>query len=171
MRTANPAFGQWGRTPWTLSPSQDAGSLETWSICLGAQMTLATLSTVVSPRRALVDWDYGAHGLWLVLSPEELRAPPPTGGTWGPYVASAESEPRPWSDELSDDLLDDLKRWNDECGEMAVRGDETSLRDEFARARPLAERVQQQLGSEWEVLYTSGGAWHWVALPHGWKQA
>jgi hypothetical protein len=86
-------------------------------------------------------------------------------------VASAESEPRPWSDELSDDLLDDLKRWNDECGEMAVRGDETSLRDEFARARPLAERVQQQLGSEWEVLYTSGGAWHWVALPHGWKQA
>ena len=34
---------------------------------------------VTEPRRVLIGWDYGAHGIWRVLTKEEKEAPAPPG--------------------------------------------------------------------------------------------
>ena len=33
---------------------------------------------VAEPRTLLIDWDYGARGIWWVLGKEEMQAPAPT---------------------------------------------------------------------------------------------
>lgn len=87
----------------------------------------------------------------------ELSAPLPAGGTWGPAPAET-ARPRPWSDCLSSALLDPLQGWND-AGEVLLGRRESSqvtdpLIDAFyALAAELAERVQQELGSDYEVLH------------------
>ena len=35
---------------------------------------------MTEPRRVLIDWDYGAHGIWWVLTKEEKEAPPHEDG-------------------------------------------------------------------------------------------
>jgi hypothetical protein len=122
---------------------------------------------VTSPQRALIDWDFGAHGIWTVLSPEELAAPRPPG-RWTQYRPPRDRR-RPWSDLLSSALIDALDGWNAE-GEVLGRKRTPGLRLEAFRQRgaELAEHVQQELGSGYEVLYVvAGGAWRWV-LP--WSQ-
>jgi hypothetical protein len=110
----------------------------------------------------LIDWDFGAHGIWKVLSPEELSAPRPPG-KWAPYERPRD-RPRPWSDQLQGALLDALDGWNAE-GEMLGRRRATDLELEAFRQHgaELAQSVQQELGSGYQVLYVvAGGAWRWV---------
>lgn len=125
---------------------------------------------VEAPQRVLIDWDFSAHGIWKILSPVELSAPLPAGGTWGPAPAET-ARPRPWSDCLSSALLDPLQGWND-AGEVLLGRRESSqvtdpLIDAFyALAAELAERVQQELGSDYEVLHiTPNGSWRWACRP------
>jgi hypothetical protein len=123
------------------------------------------------PRRVLVDWDWGADGLWSVRSREERHAPTPTGGKRERVRPLANRQRRPWSDLLSDELLDALQAWNDACGERAWRPPEDrTAEDELLERRKvvLAERVQEELGGDWEVLYTFHGAWRWVQPPQSW---
>jgi hypothetical protein len=74
---------------------------------------------VTEPRRVLIGWDYGAHGIWWVLTKEEKEAPAPPGHWSGTPPSSWHDRPRPWSDRLSGELLDDLQAWNDACAQMA----------------------------------------------------
>lgn len=106
--------------------------------------------------RALVDWDYAAHGLWLVSG-------------CGPNRAEGVS----WGELLSAELLYDLAAWNrkgESLDRSLVRG--VGLPTHFfAEARRLAERVQHELGQSWEVLYVGrAGAWHWVKPPAAWGE-
>jgi len=112
---------------------------------------------VVNTKRVLVDWEWGGDGLSLVLSSEELEAQPPVGARWRPYKPT-DVQSRAWSGELSEELLDDLQLWNDEMG-VASASDPNLAEALRTRVRPLAERVQEELGSEWEVLYESDGVW------------
>jgi hypothetical protein len=127
----------------------------------------ATVAVVTSPRRVLIDWDFGAHGIWTVLSPEERSAPRPPGKL-APYEPPRDHS-RPWSGLLSNTLLDALDGWNAE-GEVLGRKRTPGLELKAFRQRgtELAQHVQQELGSGYQVLYVvAGGAWRWV-LP--WSQ-
>src|ERR1051326_8842004 len=66
---------------------------------------------VAEPRRVLIDWDYGAHGIWWVPAQEEKEALAPPG-RWSGAVPPHPRQRRPWSDRLSSELLDDLQEWN-----------------------------------------------------------
>src|ERR1039458_7823495 len=69
---------------------------------------------VTEPRRVLIDWDYGAHGIWWVLTKEEKEEPAPPG-QWSEARPSERSHAaRPWSGRLTSELLDDLQAWNDD---------------------------------------------------------
>jgi hypothetical protein len=123
-----------------------------------------------APWRVLVDWDYEAGGLWGVAPPEQTRA---TREEWAAGTAEGGRWWRPNPrQKLSADLLGEVKRWNDECDDASLAACPEQRTQTFdgllARARLLAVRVQEQLGPEWEVLYASRGAWHWVARPNGW---
>jgi hypothetical protein len=123
------------------------------------------------PRRVVVDWDWGADGLWSVRSREERHAPAATGGQWVAYRRQSTPVPRPWGEILSNELLDALQSWNDACGERELRPPRhRTAEDELLEQRKvfLAGRVQQELGGDWEVLYTSHGAWRWVRPPRSW---
>lgn len=117
---------------------------------------------VSGPRRVLIDWDYGAHGIWWVLSKEEKEAPAPPG-RWSGAPPGQGDRPGPWSDRLPAGLLDDLQAWNDDCED----GDDVGVLRE--RGRELAVRVQEELGTDgWEVLYQMGGRMHRVHPPGSW---
>jgi hypothetical protein len=137
--------------------------------------TGARLAIVASAvKRVLIDWDWGASGIWTILSAEELSAPGPAG-SWYSAAPLAEAErPRPWSDKLSADLLDALQEWNDHGGELfhplgPDSDDATSRATEDAfmsRGAKLAAWTQRELGPDYEVLFiTSTGAWQWVRPP------
>ena len=116
----------------------------------------------MSPRRVLIDWDFGAHGIWTILSPEALSAPFPPG-KWAPYEPPRD-RPQPWSDLLPSVLLEALDDWNGE-GQVLGRRPATDREVQAFRQRgaELARRVQQELGSAYQVLYVlAGGAWRWV---------
>lgn len=101
-------------------------------------------------RRCLVGWDYGSSGVWLLPGePDGCR--PALGGV------------------LSPALHEDLKRWND-WGERLFNGrviepDREQMTRWEAMKLDLAERAQDELGEEWEVLYQDAGAWTWVRRP------
>jgi hypothetical protein len=120
---------------------------------------------VAEVRRVLIDWDYGAHGIWRVLTKQEKEAPAPSGRWTG-----AESQPRPepiraWCDRLTSQLLDDLQAWNDAW--YTDGAPDVQLLQQ--RGRDLATRVQDQLGTDgWEVLYKMGGHVHRVSPPGNW---
>ena len=121
-----------------------------------------------APQRVLIDWDFAAHGIWKILSPAEQSAPLDPGGTWGPAPAES-TRPRAWSDRLSSALLDALQEWND-TGERLLGRRQSSQRTDpqidafYALAAELAERVQQELGSDHEVLHiTRNGSWRWAS--------
>jgi hypothetical protein len=126
-----------------------------------------TLAVMTEPQRVVVQGHSNSRGLWTVFQRE--------------VVGYKEHEPPPFSmwyqtevspDGLSDDLLADLQEWNDRAS--ATNRDTAGtewLYDLHERARHLAERVQDEVGPTWEVLYSAGEAWHWVARPHGWTAA
>lgn len=119
---------------------------------------------MAEPRRGLIDWDYGAHGIWRVLSAEEMAALAPPGHWSGAVPSGWHHRPRPWSDRLSSGLPDDLQDWNEAC--CAEDADRGALRD---RGRQLAERVQGELGTDgWEVFYRVDGRVNRVHPPGSW---
>jgi len=125
-----------------------------------------TFSAVPLHRRVLIDWDYAASGIWTVLSVEELRAPAPPGrwsATRGPR-----SNRRPWADHLSEDLREALFAWNEDGEALDRRANATAAERAafWHRAADLAERVQDQLGPDYEVFHrTLDGAWKWARPP------
>jgi hypothetical protein len=119
---------------------------------------------VMEPRRVLIGWDYGAHGIWWVLTKEEKEAPAPAGPWSGTPPSRRRDRPRPWSDRLSGELLDDLQAWNDAC---AADGADARALEE--RGRELAIQVQDELGIDgWEVLYQMDGRMLRVRPPGSW---
>lgn len=121
------------------------------------------------PRRVLIAWDYGARGIWWVLTREEKEAPAPPGrwsGTrptgLGPTGPGERVRPR--GDRLSAGLLDDLHQWNDDWCHQDI--DRLALEE---RGRDLAIRVQDELGTgDWEVLYQLGDQMLRVHPPGSW---
>jgi hypothetical protein len=112
---------------------------------------------MVEPRRVLIGWDYGARGIWWVLSKAEKERPvgPPEAG---------QNRPAPWRDRLSGGLLDELQAWNDAW--TADHADRSALE---RRGRDLAIRVQDELGTDgWEVLYQQAGRMFRVHPPGSW---
>lgn len=103
--------------------------------------------------RALIDWDYGAGGIWNIPLPGGVRSGNP-------------------SKLLSEGLRGILHAWNI-CGEVLDRGKvvEDPLPAFFyTSARWLAERAQEELGSSWDVLWVGQDlAWHWVMPPVAWQ--
>jgi hypothetical protein len=47
----------------------------------GPAIRVRVAAVASSTRRVLIDWDWGAHGIWTILSAEEISAPP-QGGRW-----------------------------------------------------------------------------------------
>jgi hypothetical protein len=115
-------------------------------------------------RRVLIAWDVGAHGIWRVLTKEEKEAPAKPGTWSGIPPRDLAHRPRPWRDQLSNQLLHDLQEWNDAWDTEAP--DSQALQE---RGRELAARVQDELGTDdWEVLYQIGGRMHRVHPPGSW---
>jgi len=116
-------------------------------------------------RRVLIAPDVGVRGIWWVLTKEEKEAPAPPGSWTGNPPPGLLHRPRPWSDRLSDDLLDELQKWNDawdvenpDCQALQERG------------RELAGRVQDELGTDgWEVLYQIGDRMYRVHPRESWS--
>ena len=108
---------------------------------------------MTEPRRVLIDWDYGAHGIWWVLTKEEKEAPPAQGRRVGIQPPGRLDRARPWNERLTAGLLDDLQAWN-----SAWDADNAEPRILQERGRELALRVQDELGTNgWEVLCRIGG--------------
>ena len=121
---------------------------------------------MTEPRRVLIDWDYGAHGIWWVLTKEE-EAPPARGRRVGIQPPGRLDRARPWSERLTAGLLDDLQAWN-----SAWDADNAEPRILQERGRELALRVQDELGTNgWEVLYRIGGRIFRVHPPGNWPVA
>lgn len=104
-------------------------------------------------RRVLIDWDWGATGIWTVGVAEESPGSVPAG-EWRPAVGSRDRH-RAWRGLLSDHLIEALQAWNDD-GDlfMGRRAHEHNHEDRiafWARGSELAAQVQEQLGSEYEV--------------------
>jgi hypothetical protein len=116
----------------------------------------------------LIDWDYGAHGIWWVLTKQEMEAPPP-GGRWTGEASPRKRERiRAWSNGLTTELLDDLQEWNDawDTNDPELLSRTRTLQE---RGRDLAIRVQDELGTEdWEVLYKLDGQVRRVHPPGSW---
>jgi len=118
----------------------------------------------------LIDWDYCAPGIWWILTKEEMEAPPRgrgSGGTAPPRTG----KPRPWSDRLTAELLDDLQTWNDswDTGKDSRKDEKVTVRALQERGRELAIRVQDELGTDgWEVLYQLGDRMVRVHPPGSW---
>jgi hypothetical protein len=114
----------------------------------------------VAPRQVLIDWDWGATGIWWVTTPEE-RSAPARPGRWV-FDAPPPDRHRAWRGLLSDDLIDALQAWNDRGEEvMGTHGHEhtNDERTEFwARGQELGVRAQQQLGPDYEVICRTPGA-------------
>jgi hypothetical protein len=120
-----------------------------------------------TPRhRALVAFDWGASGVWLLNTPEEdLRR--------GTDRDLDQPRPRPWSKLVSQQLLDDLQQWNDDQDDTSWAGrprDPTFVQQIQDRARALAERLQDELGDSWEVFYQSNGPMLPVRPPGSWVE-
>ena len=100
-------------------------------------------------RRCLINWDYGSSGIWLL--PSEPNA-------YQPSLV------------LSPALREDLKRWNGWAERLfngqVIEPDEEQVTRWEAMKLDLAERAQDELGEEWEVLYQDAGAWTWVRRPN-----
>ena len=119
---------------------------------------------VTESRRVLIGWDYGAHGIWWVLTKEEKEAPASPDHWSRSRPSSWHDRPRPWSDRLSGELLDYLQAWNDTC---ATDGADAPALQE--RGRDLAIQVQNELGTDgWEVLYQMDGRMLRVHPPGSW---
>ena len=120
------------------------------------------------PPRVLIDFDYGLDGIMKVLSHAEMNAPAPTSGGWTGYVPLRPKPPPQRWNRISEPLLDTLAEWNDEGVRLVSlgEGDVTEVEAIWARGAELAKKVQDELGSEYEVLYAvPEDAWTWVRPP------
>lgn len=121
---------------------------------------------MTEPRRVLIDWDYGANGIWWCLTAEEMTAPRGSLPSGSPGVPRAVG----WQELLPESLLADLEHWNRACerdgGTNAFLS--TELEEEAGR---LAERVREALGDDehWEVLFKSGSEIVRVHPPGRWS--
>jgi hypothetical protein len=125
---------------------------------------------VTEPRRVLIAFDYRADGIWWVATKEEIEAPYEEHRRLNREHHRLTGH-RPWGDLLSDQLLDDLKVWNDSWDFTIVRENEEEVPEEVLeeRGRALAIRVQDELETDgWEVLYFQGGQAHRVHPPGSW---
>ena len=129
----------------------------------------------MEPRRVLIEWEHRADGIWLVTTKEQVEAT--THEEWSRATEVAFGPDwqtpahRPWGDLLSDQLLDDLKAWNDSCDWTIPQPDEEIVDDDALeeQGRELAVRVQDELGTDgWEVLYHRGGRVHRVHPAGSW---
>jgi hypothetical protein len=97
----------------------------------------------VRPKRIVIDWDWGAAGIWIVLTPEERTAP----GLGARLTAGGAPKDRhaAWRGLLSDELIDALQAWNDRRDEvMGIDGHHHSDEERvafWARSRELATLV------------------------------
>ena len=119
-----------------------------------------SLADVTEPQRVLIGFDYLADGIrWVSTKGEQEAA---TYEQWSRLTRALygpSGEP-PRRDLLSDQVLDDLRAWNDAHDHTLRRDDEEILPAEELeeQGRELAVRVQDELGTEgWEVLYHLGG--------------
>jgi hypothetical protein len=107
----------------------------------------------VSRRRVLIDWDWGASGIWLAADPSRPFSPV-SAGHWGPHVPPSDRHAA-WRGLLSDSLIDRLQTWNDDgdlfMGRYAHKHDDQERIAFWARGRDLAKEVQEQLGDSYEV--------------------
>ena len=104
-------------------------------------------------RRVLIDWDWGATGIWTVDATAQTPAVVPAGERR--LAVDSRDRHRDWRGLLSDQLIDALQAWNDD-GDlfMGRRAHEHTDEDRvafWARGRELAAQVQEQLGSEYPV--------------------
>ena len=102
-------------------------------------------------RRCVINWDYGSSGIWL-LPTEPNACQPSLGGVLSPV------------------LHEDLKRWNEWAERLfngrVIEPDEEQVTRWESMKLDLAERAQDELGEEWDVLYQDAGAWTWVRQPN-----
>lgn len=108
----------------------------------------------MAPRQILIEWDWGATGIWWVSTPEE-RSAPARPGRWV-FDAPLPDRRRAWRGQLSDDLIDALQAWNDR-GEEVLGSDAHTHTDAerdafYARGHELAVVTQQELGASYEVI-------------------
>ena len=123
-------------------------------------------------KRALIDWDFASHGIWIVnLPPGEVSGQSKVGhGREEGAPADRVQNTRPWSELLTTSLLDRLQIWNDRGCSLSRRPadnqrDERDWDSFFREGRALAETTQMELGEHWQVLWAAYGAWHFVRLP------
>jgi hypothetical protein len=115
----------------------------------------------------MINWEYLCHGIEWVSTKEEQEAPYPfelekVQRPGKPPI------PRPWPERLSEQLISDLKAWNDSWGPYSYE-DREVVRELQGRGRELAIRVQDELGTdEWEVLYKLDGRVDRVHPPGSW---
>jgi hypothetical protein len=122
-----------------------------------------TLAVPISGR-VLIAWDWEADGVWWL---------PVRSGTGRSEDRTENTirKPHAWSDLLSAELIDALKMWNDSADSLyGPKSDPTGMEEAKVKfwesGRRLAERVQSELGPQWQVLYQeANGAWTWVHAP------
>jgi hypothetical protein len=125
--------------------------------------------TVIEPRRVLISWDIHAEGIEWVSTKEELNTPLPRRFYEERIqLPSLPAIPRPWRELLSEQLIRDLKAWNDSW-DLHGPEDHEVIRELQEQAKGLAIRVQNELGTDgWEVLYKKDGWVYRVHPPGNW---
>jgi hypothetical protein len=113
-------------------------------------------------NRALIDWDFESHGIWLINLPRESPTPP--------REVNRRDQLSPWSELLTAPLMDRLHRWNEwGCllGGPASdgQGDDRAWEALYREGEDLAQVTQIELGDHWQVLWAANGAWHFVRYP------
>ena len=123
-------------------------------------------------KRALIDWDFAAHGIWIINSPDRY-VNSPVDGHGIPGNGATPDRPqqmRPWSDLLTTSLLDRLQNWNDRGSSLTRQPFGVEFHEQdwgafYRDGRELAEMTQIELGDHWQVLWAAHGAWHFVLFP------
>jgi hypothetical protein len=123
-------------------------------------------------QRALIDYDFAAHGIWLITSSSFRSDSVGRSDSHTQRAVSREGgkTAQSWSQLLSGELLSDLQSWNDWGCQLnrssSIDGATEPIWSTFYRnARDLAARTQMELGASWQVLWMEGGAWHFVRPP------
>ena len=124
-----------------------------WSGLATATPVIAMLLRVTEPRRVLIDWDYGANGIWWVLSKEEMEAPGfPAGGAGRGRLSRATSR----GPEVIACLLDYLMTWRAGTAPANRRGGYRGVAETRSRTGAAGARG-------------AGNGWVGSALPTGRK--
>jgi hypothetical protein len=108
-------------------------------------------------KRVLIDWDWGASGIWTVQEPDD-RCAPREPGEWRAYVPPPDHDRHwAWRGLLSHDLIDALQAWNHHGAEVwgvhAHKHTDDERAEFWGSGRTLAAQVQEQLGSGYDVVY------------------